>query len=86
MSGVLVSIQVLCCFVLSWIWIQVGAIACCWCCCCVLSAENLLVSKDAIKIADFGLAREIRSRPPYTDYVSTRWWVPPAVAPWGVES
>ena len=41
-------------------------------CCC---AENLLVSKDAIKIADFGLAREIRSRPPYTDYVSTRWWV-----------
>jgi len=36
-------------------------------------AENLLVSKDAIKIADFGLAREIRSRPPYTDYVSTRW-------------
>lgn len=40
-----------------------------------VSAENLLVSKDAIKIADFGLAREIRSRPPYTDYVSTRWWV-----------
>lgn len=27
-----------------------------------------------VKIADFGLAREIRSRPPYTDYVSTRWW------------
>lgn len=26
-----------------------------------------------MKIADFGLAREIRSKPPYTDYVSTRW-------------
>ena len=42
-------------------------------CCSCSFAENLLVSKDNIKIADFGLAREIRSRPPYTDYVSTRW-------------
>lgn len=38
-------------------------------------AENLLVTKDVIKIADFGLAREISSQPPYTDYVSTRWYV-----------
>lgn len=30
---------------------------------------------DVLKIADFGLAREIRSRPPYTEYVSTRWCV-----------
>ena len=28
-----------------------------------------------MKLADFGQAREIRSRPPYTDYVSTRWSV-----------
>lgn len=42
-------------------------------------AENLLVSKDVIKIADFGLAREIRSRPPYTEYVSTRWYRAPEV-------
>ena len=35
--------------------------------------ENLLVSKDVIKIADLGLAREIDSSPPYTEYVSTRW-------------
>ena len=42
-------------------------------------AENLLVSKDTIKIADFGLAREIRSRPPYTEYVSTRWYRAPEV-------
>jgi len=39
--------------------------------------ENLLVNGDVIKIADFGLAREIRSLPPYTDYVSTRWYRAP---------
>ena len=43
------------------------------------SAENLLVHRDVVKIADFGLAREIRSRPPYTDYVSTRWYRAPEV-------
>jgi len=31
------------------------------------------------KIADFGLAREVRSAPPYTDYVSTRWYRAPEV-------
>jgi len=36
-------------------------------------SENLLVTKELIKIADFGLAREISSEPPYTEYVSTRW-------------
>lgn len=40
-----------------------------------LMTENLLVSKDVIKVADFGLAREINSLPPFTDYVSTRWLV-----------
>lgn len=30
-----------------------------------------------IKISDFGLAREIRSRPPYTEYISTRWYRAP---------
>lgn len=41
-----------------------------------LKPENLLCTgSDCVKIADFGLAREIRSRPPYTDYVSTRWYV-----------
>lgn len=44
-----------------------------------MKPENLLVSKDSIKVADFGLAREIRSRPPYTDYVSTRWYRAPEV-------
>ncbi|GBG70112.1 hypothetical protein CBR_g5743 [Chara braunii] len=44
-----------------------------------LKPENLLVTKDVIKVADFGLAREVRSRPPYTDYVSTRWYRAPEV-------
>jgi serine/threonine protein kinase len=46
-----------------------------------LKPENILCNKATegapllVKIADFGLAREIRSRPPYTDYVATRWCV-----------
>lgn len=32
-----------------------------------------------MKIADFGLAREIDSRPPFTDYVSTRWYRAPEI-------
>ncbi|XP_055819343.1 cyclin-dependent kinase F-4-like [Solanum dulcamara] len=45
-----------------------------------LKPENLLVSKDhTIKIADFGLVREINSQPPYTEYVSTRWYRAPEV-------
>ncbi|KAI3692313.1 hypothetical protein L6452_32127 [Arctium lappa] len=44
-----------------------------------LKPENFLVSKDVIKIADFGLAREITSQPPYTEYVSTRWYRAPEV-------
>ena len=45
-----------------------------------LKPENILCSSpDLVKIADFGLAREIRSTPPYTDYVSTRWYRAPEV-------
>jgi len=32
-----------------------------------------------VKIADFGLAGEIRSRPPFTEYVSTRWYRAPEI-------
>lgn len=32
-----------------------------------------------IKLADFGLAREVTSSPPYTEYVSTRWYRAPEV-------
>ena len=42
-----------------------------------MKPENMMTSGDVCKISDFGLAREIRSRPPYTDYVSTRWYRAP---------
>ena len=44
-----------------------------------LKPENLLIVNNVVKIADFGLAREIRSLPPYTDYVSTRWYRAPEI-------
>jgi len=47
-----------------------------------MKPENLLVMGEAaqtVKLADFGLAREIRARPPFTDYVSTRWYRAPEV-------
>ena len=42
-----------------------------------MKPENILINKGYVKIIDFGLAREIRSAPPYTDYVSTRWYRAP---------
>ncbi|KAI3386152.1 hypothetical protein SNEBB_010022 [Seison nebaliae] len=45
-----------------------------------LKPENILCNgPEQIKIADFGLAREIRSAPPYTEYVSTRWYRAPEI-------
>ena len=42
-----------------------------------MKPENLLINDKMVKIADFGLAREIRSIPPYTEYVSTRYYRAP---------
>lgn len=39
----------------------------------LLFVENILVKDGIVKIADLGLARELYSKPPYTEYVSTRW-------------
>jgi protein kinase len=44
-----------------------------------MKPENVLFSGDTLKIVDFGLAREIRSRPPYTQYAGTRWYRAPEV-------
>eukprot|EP00961_Rhodomonas_salina_P067958 912235-Rhodomonas_salina.2 len=44
-----------------------------------MKPENVLVQNDITKIADFGLAREIRSKGPYTEYISTRWYRAPEV-------
>ena len=46
-----------------------------------LKPENLLVRRDMIKIADFGLAREVcsQSQSPYTDYVGSRWYRAPEI-------
>ncbi|CAL9759730.1 unnamed protein product [Musa acuminata subsp. burmannicoides] len=44
-----------------------------------LKPENLLVTKNVLKIADFGLAREVLSKPPFTEYVSTRWYRAPEI-------
>lgn len=44
-----------------------------------LKPENLLVSGKIMKIADFGLAREINSSPPYSEYVGTRWYRAPEI-------
>jgi protein kinase len=44
-----------------------------------LKPDNVCWKGDVIKIADFGLAREIRSRPPYTEYTGTRWYRAPEI-------
>jgi male germ cell-associated kinase len=44
-----------------------------------IKPENLLISNSACKLADLGLAKEIRSPGNCTDYVSTRWYRAPEV-------
>ena len=44
-----------------------------------MKPENLLCFLDCVKIADFGLAKEITAQPPFTDYVATRWYRAPEI-------
>ena len=40
-----------------------------------LKPDNILTQNGTIaKISDFGLVREIKTSPPFTEYVSTRWY------------
>jgi serine/threonine protein kinase len=44
-----------------------------------MQPENILVAKGGkvLKLADFGSVRGVHSKPPYTEYISTRWYRPP---------
>lgn len=43
-----------------------------------IKPENILISADgALKIADFGSCKGVYSKPPLTEYISTRWYRAP---------
>ena len=44
-----------------------------------MKPENLLEYNGTVKIADFGLTKVTKSQPPFTDYVSTRWYRAPEI-------
>lgn len=52
---------------------RAGGLAGAWWRKCILENDDDGGGRAGAQVADFGLAREVRSRPPYTDYVSTRW-------------
>ncbi|XP_061072060.1 MAPK/MAK/MRK overlapping kinase-like isoform X1 [Conger conger] len=39
--------------------------------------ENILIRQDVLKLADFGSCRSMYSKPPHTEYISTRWYRAP---------
>ena len=39
--------------------------------------ENILLTGDTIKLADLGSCRGLYSKPPLTEYISTRWYRAP---------
>ncbi|XP_049595517.1 MAPK/MAK/MRK overlapping kinase isoform X2 [Syngnathus scovelli] len=39
--------------------------------------ENILIKQNVLKLGDFGSCRSIHSKPPHTEYISTRWYRAP---------
>ncbi|KAM3870723.1 MAPK/MAK/MRK overlapping kinase [Diretmus argenteus] len=39
--------------------------------------ENILIKQDVLKLGDFGSCRSVYSKPPHTEYISTRWYRAP---------
>ena len=42
-----------------------------------IKPENLMVSGNVLKVADLGSCKSVKSAPPFTDYISTRWYRAP---------
>ena len=42
-----------------------------------IKPENILLLNGQAKLADFGSCKGIYSKPPFTEYISTRWYRPP---------
>ena len=42
-----------------------------------IKPENILIRNDQVKLADFGSCKGIYSKPPFTEYISTRWYRSP---------
>ncbi|XP_041667991.1 MAPK/MAK/MRK overlapping kinase-like isoform X2 [Cheilinus undulatus] len=39
--------------------------------------ENILIKQNSLKLGDFGSCRSVYSKPPHTEYISTRWYRAP---------
>ena len=45
-----------------------------------LKPENILIQdEDVVKICDFGLSRSSKEKPPYSEYIATRWYRAPEI-------
>jgi serine/threonine protein kinase len=42
-----------------------------------IKPENILIRNDQVKLADLGSCKGIYSKPPFTEYISTRWYRSP---------